>query len=135
LVYLGGALGVNTFLTKGYFDTIPVDIDESARIDGAGHARIFFGLIMRLAMPILIVVFFVSFQSTFNELPIAQVVLPDHGNTTLAVGLRSLVANPLIQQWGLMAAGGVMAAVPMFIVFLLTQRSLVTGMTAGAVKG
>jgi arabinogalactan oligomer/maltooligosaccharide transport system permease protein len=135
LVYLGGALGVNTFLMKGYFDTIPVDIDESARIDGAGHARIFFGLIMRLAMPILIVVFFVSFQSTFNELPIAQVVLPDQSNTTLAVGLRSLVANPLIQQWGLMAAGGVMAAVPMFIVFLLTQRSLVTGMTAGAVKG
>ena len=135
LVYLGGALGVNTFLMKGYFDTIPVDIDESARIDGAGHARIFFGLIMRLAMPILIVVFFVSFQSTFNELPIAQVVLPDQANTTLAVGLRGLVANPLIQQWGLMAAGGVMAAVPMFIVFLLTQRSLVTGMTAGAVKG
>ena len=62
-------------------------------------------------------------------------MLPDQANTTLAVGLRGLVANPLIQQWGLMAAGGVMAAVPMFIVFLLTQRSLVTGMTAGAVKG
>ena len=62
---------------KGYFDTIPVDIDESARIDGAGHVRIFFDLIMRLSLPILVVVFFVSFQSTFNELPIAQVVLPD----------------------------------------------------------
>ena len=82
LVYLGGALGVNTFLMKGYFDTIPVDIDESARIDGAGHVRIFFGLIMRLALPILVVVFFVSFQSTFNELPIASVVLPDQHNTT-----------------------------------------------------
>ena len=98
LVYLGGALGVNTFLMKGYFDTIPVDIDESARIDGAGHARIFFGLILRLAMPILVVVFFVSFQSTFNELPIAQVVLPDAQNTTLAVGLNGLVSNPLIQS-------------------------------------
>ena len=63
LVYLGGALGVNTFLMKGYFDTIPDDIDESARMDGAGHARIFFGLILRLAMPILVVVFFVSFQA------------------------------------------------------------------------
>jgi len=135
LVYLGGALGVNTFLMKGYFDTIPVDIDESARIDGAGHVRIFFGLIMRLALPILVVVFFVSFQSAFNELPLAQVVLPDAGNTTLAVGLNGLVSNPLVQQWGLMAAGGVMAAVPLFLLFLFTQKSLVTGLTAGAVKG
>lgn len=135
LVYLGGALGVNTFLMKGYFDTIPVDIDESARIDGAGHVQIFFGLIMRLALPILVVVFFVSFQSAFNELPLAQVVLPDAGNTTLAVGLNGLVSNPLIQQWGLMAAGGVMAAVPLFLLFLFTQKSLVTGLTAGAVKG
>jgi len=135
LVYLGGALGVNTFLMKGYFDTIPVDIDESARIDGAGHARIFFGLILRLATPILVVVFFVSFQSTFNELAIASVVLPDPANTTLAVGLASLVSNPLIQQWGLMAAGGLIMAIPLVIVFLFTQKSLVTGLTAGAVKG
>lgn len=135
LVYLGGALGVNTFLMKGFFDTIPVDIDESARIDGAGHARIFFGLILRLALPILVVVFFVSFQSTFNELPIASIVMPNNENTTLAVGLNGLVSNPNIQLWGLMAAGGVIAAIPLFIVFLITQRSLVTGLTAGAVKG
>ena len=135
LVYLGTRSGVNTFLMKGYFDTIPVDIDESARIDGAATTRIFFGLVMRLSMPILIVVFFVTFQSTFNELPIAQVVLPDAQNTTLAVGLNGLVSNPLVQQWGLMAAGGLMAAIPLFIVFLITQRSLVTGLTSGAVKG
>ena len=117
------------------FDTIPVDIDESARIDGAGHVRIFFGLILRLAVPILIVVFFVSFQSTFNELPIASVVLPDAQNTTAAVGLNSLVSNPLIQNWGLMAAGGVMMAIPLFALFLGVQKYLVTGLTAGAVKG
>jgi arabinogalactan oligomer/maltooligosaccharide transport system permease protein len=135
LVYLGGALGVNTFLMKGYFDTIPVDIDESARIDGAGHVKIFFGLIMRLALPILVVVFFVSFTSIFNELPMAQQILPDSNNTTLAVGLSGLISNPLLQQWGLMAAGGLMAAIPMLIVFAVTQRSLTTGLTAGAVKG
>jgi arabinogalactan oligomer/maltooligosaccharide transport system permease protein len=135
LIYLGGALGVNTFLMKGYFDTIPVDLDESARIDGAGHFRIFADLIMRLALPILVVVFFVSFQSTFNELPIAQVTLSDQQNSTAAVGLNALVANPLIQEWGLMAAGGVMMAIPLFALFLLTQKSLVTGLTAGAVKG
>ena len=135
LIYLGGALGVNTFLMKGYFDTIPIDLDESARIDGAGHFRVFADLIMRLALPILVVVFFVSFQSTFNELPIAQVTLSDQQNTTAAVGLNSLVANPLIQEWGLMAAGGVMMSIPLFTLFLLTQKSLVTGLTAGAVKG
>lgn len=135
LIYLGGALGVNTFLMKGYFDTIPVDLDESARIDGAGHVRIFFDLILRLALPILVVVFFVSFQATFNELPVAQVTLSDSQNTTASVGLFSLVSNPLIQEWGLMAAGGVMTAIPLFTLFLLTQKSLVTGLTAGAVKG
>jgi arabinogalactan oligomer / maltooligosaccharide transport system permease protein len=135
LVYLGTALGVNTFLMKGYFDTIPVEIDESARIDGAGHARIFFGLVLRLAVPILIVVYFVTFQATFNELPIAQVVLPDQQNTTVDVGLYGLVSNPLVQQWGLVAAGGVMAAIPLFVLFLLVQKQLVTGLTSGAVKG
>ena len=95
----------------------------------------FFDLILRLSLPILIVVFFVSFQSTFNELPIAQVTLPDSQNTTAAVGLDGLVSNPLIQEWGLMAAGGVMMAIPLFVLFLIIQKSLVTGLTAGAVKG
>jgi arabinogalactan oligomer / maltooligosaccharide transport system permease protein len=135
LIYLGGALGVNTFLMKGYFDTIPVDLDESARIDGAGHFRVFADLIMRLALPILVVVFFVQFQATYNELPIAQVTLSDSENTTAAVGLNSLVSNPQIQEWGLMAAGGVMMSIPLFALFLLTQKSLVTGLTSGAVKG
>lgn len=135
LVYLGGALGVNTFLMKGFFDTIPVDIDESARIDGAGHVRIFFGLILRLAAPVLTVVFFTSFAATFNELAIAGVILPDLQNTTLAVGMNSLVSNPLRQDWGLFAAGSTIAAIPLFLLFLFTQRSLVTGLTAGAVKG
>ena len=62
-------------------------------------------------------------------------MLPDSSNTTTAVGLYSLVSNPLIQNWGMMAAGGLMAAVPLFILFLFTQKSLVTGLTAGAVKG
>ena len=61
--------------------------------------------------------------------------LSDQQNTTAAVGLNSLVSNPLIQEWGLMAAGGVMMSIPLFTLFLLTQKSLVTGLTAGAVKG
>jgi arabinogalactan oligomer/maltooligosaccharide transport system permease protein len=135
LVYLGGTLGVNTYLMKGFFDTIPVEIDESARIDGASHVRIFFGMILRLSAPILTVVFFVTFTGMFNELAIASVVLPDQRDTTLAVGLYSYVSNPLRQEWGLFAAGALMAAIPMLIVFAFAQRQLVTGLTAGAVKG
>ncbi len=135
LVYLGGSLGVNTYLMKGFFDTIPVEIDESARIDGASHVRIFFGMILRLAAPILTVVFFITFTGMFNELAIAQVVLADQRNTTLAVGLYSYVSNPLRQEWGFFAAGALMAAIPVLIVFAFAQKQLVTGLTAGAVKG
>ncbi|MGV1003886.1 MAG: sugar ABC transporter permease [Candidatus Nanopelagicales bacterium] len=135
LVYLGGALGVNTFLMKGFFDTIPVEIDESARIDGASHVRIFFGMILRLSAPILTVVFFTGFTGIFNELAIASIVLPNQQNTTLAVGLNSFVSNPLRQEWGLFAAGALMAAIPLVAVFMLTQKQLTTGLTAGAVKG
>ncbi len=135
LVYFGGTLGVNTYLMKGFFDTIPVEIDESARIDGASHVRIFFGMILRLAMPILTVVFFVTFTSMFNELAIASVILPNQQETTLAVGLNTYVSNPLRQEWGYFAAGALMAAIPLLIVFSFAQRSLVTGLTAGSVKG
>jgi arabinogalactan oligomer/maltooligosaccharide transport system permease protein len=134
IIYLGGSLGVNTYLMKGFFDTIPVEIDESAKIDGASHVRIFFTLILRLASPVLVVVFFVTFTGMFNELAIARTLLPDIRNTTLAVGLNSYVSGNL-QEWGLFAAGALMAAIPMLLVFAFSQKYLTTGLTAGAVKG
>ncbi len=134
LIYLGGSLGVNTYLMKGFFDTIPVEIDESAKIDGASHVRIFFSLILRLSAPVLVVVFFVTFTFMFNELAIARTLLPDIRNTTLAVGLNSYVSGNN-QQWGLFAAGAIMAAIPMLLVFSFSQKYLTTGLTAGAVKG
>jgi arabinogalactan oligomer/maltooligosaccharide transport system permease protein len=120
---------------KGFFDTVPIEIDESARIDGASHVRIFFGMILRLSLPVLTVVFFTSFTGLFNELAIAQLVMSDLRDTTLAVGLNSYVSNPLRQNWGFFAAGSLMAAIPLVIVFLATQKNLVGGLTAGAVKG
>jgi arabinogalactan oligomer/maltooligosaccharide transport system permease protein len=134
LIYLGGSLGVNTYLMKGFLDTIPVEIDESAKIDGASHVRIFFGLILRLASPVLVVVFFVTFTFVFNELAIAQTLLPETSNTTLAVGLQTYVSGNL-QEWGKFAAGALIGAIPMIAVFAVAQKYLVTGMTAGAVKG
>ncbi len=134
IIYLGGSLGVNTYLMKGFFDTIPIEIDESAKMDGASHVRIFFTLVLRLATPVLVVVFFVTFTAMFNELAIARTLMPDIRNTTLANGLNTYVSGNL-QEWGLFAAGALMAAIPMLLVFAFSQKYLTTGLTAGAVKG
>nr|WP_082510575.1 sugar ABC transporter permease [Leifsonia sp. Leaf325] len=134
MVYLGGALGVNTFLMYGFFNTIPASIDEAAKIDGAGHARIFFTIILRLVAPILAVVALLSFIATFGDYVIASVVLIDPDKQTLAVGLVKLVSNPRYADWSAFSAGAIMAAVPVVVLFLLLQRYIVGGLTAGAVK-
>ncbi|WP_341973738.1 sugar ABC transporter permease [Microbacterium sp. LWO13-1.2] len=134
LVYLGGALGVNTYLMYGFFNTLPMELDEAARIDGAGHARIFFTMILPLVAPILAVVALLSFIGTVNEYVIASVILGDVEQQTLVVGLTKLVANPRYADWSAFSAGAVMAAIPVMILFLFLQRYIVGGLTAGSVK-
>lgn len=134
MVYLGGALGVNTYLIYGYFNSIPASIDEAAKIDGAGHAQIFFRIILRLAAPILAVVGLIQFISVVGEYVIASVVLTDPNNLTAAVGLFSFVAQQFSNNWSLFAAGAVVTATPVIILFLLLQRFIVGGLTAGSVK-
>ena len=97
MVYLGGALGVNTFLMYGFFNTIPASIDEAAKIDGAGHARIFFTIILRLAAPILAVVALLSFIFTVNEFVVASVLLIDTEKQTLAVGPHEARVEPAVR--------------------------------------
>jgi len=134
MVYLGGALGVNTYLMYGFFNTIPIEIDEAAKIDGAGHARVFFSIILRLVAPVLAVVGLLSFISSMNDYVIASVVLIDPEKQTLAVGLYRMVSNPNYADWSAFAAGAVMSALPVVILFLFLQKYIVGGLTAGAVK-
>ena len=136
IIYLGGALGVNTWLIKGYFDTIPRDLDESALIDGASHAQIFFKVVLPLAAPILAVVALITFVFTINEFLVASVVLGqgDDENFTLAVGMFRFIDGQG-GEWGQFAAGSVMAGIPVVLLFLFLQRYIVSGLTAGAVKG
>ncbi|MFE6256282.1 sugar ABC transporter permease [Agromyces sp. NPDC057865] len=134
MVYLGGALGVNTFLMYGFFNTVPASIDEAAKIDGAGHARIFFTIILRLAAPILAVVALLSFIFSVNEFVVASVLLIDTEKQTLAVGLTKLVSNPRYADWSAFSAGAVLAALPVVALFLFLQKYIVGGLTAGAVK-
>ncbi|MGB4136082.1 MAG: sugar ABC transporter permease [Microbacterium sp.] len=134
MVYLGGALGANTYLMYGYFNTVPVEIDEAAKIDGAGHAQIFFTMILRLVAPILAVVGLLSFIATTGEYVIASIVLTDPQTQTLAVGLYSFVSQQFSNNWGVFAAGAVISAIPVMIVFLLLQRYIVGGLVSGSGK-
>lgn len=136
IIYLGGALGVNTWLIKGYFDTIPRDLDESALIDGASHGQIYFRVILPLAAPILAVVALITFVFTINEFLVASVVLGQGNdeNYTLAVGMFRFIDGQG-GEWGQFAAGSVMAGFPVVLLFLFLQRYIVSGLTAGAVKG
>jgi arabinogalactan oligomer / maltooligosaccharide transport system permease protein len=135
LVYLGGALGVQAWLMKGFFDTIPPELDESARVDGATPAQIFWGVVMPLATPVLAVVALISFVFTLNEFVIASALLQTSTHLTLPVGMNGMVTNQYDQTWGPFTAGALMAAVPVVILFLFLQRWIIGGLTQGAVKG
>lgn len=134
LVYLGGALGVNTYLMYGFFNTVPVSIDEAAKIDGASHARIFFTIILRLVAPILAVVGLLSFIATTSEFVIASIVLTSPETQTLAVGLYQFVSQETSTNWTIFSAGAVLAAIPVMALFLYLQKYIIGGLTAGSVK-
>ena len=134
LVYLGGALGVNTYLMYGFFNTVPISIDEAAKIDGASHAQIFFGIILRLVAPILAVVGLLSFVASTSEFVVASVVLQQPSTQTLAVGLYQFVTQETSKNWTLFAAGAVISAIPVMALFLFLQRFIIGGLTAGSVK-
>ena len=135
LVFLGGALGVNAWLMKGFFDTIPAELDESARVDGATPAQIFWGVIMPLAAPVLAVVGIITFVFLMNEFIITSALLQTKDKFTLPVGMRAYINEKYAEQWGPFAAGAVLAAVPVAILVMLFQRFFVRGLTSGAVKG
>ena len=135
LIYLGGALGSNTFLMYGFFNTIPHELNEAAKIDGATHAQIFWGIIMRLVTPILAVVGLLSFVGSYGEFILARIVLARPENYTLAVGLYVWGSDERNAPWGLFAAGAVLAAIPIILLFMYLQKYIVSGLTAGGVKG
>ena len=133
-VYLGGALGSNTFLLYGFFTSIPRSLDEAAMIDGATHAQTFWTIIMPLVRPVLAVVGLLSFISSLGDFVIARVVLQSPEQLTLAVGMYNWAADARNAPWGIFAAGSVIAAVPVILLFQYLQKYIVSGLTAGGVK-
>jgi len=135
VVYLGGVMSVNVWFMKGFFDTIPVELDESARVDGATPAQIFWGVVLPLGAPVLAVVGLLSFIFTINEFILASALLQTPQHFTLPVGMRGFIDQQYDQHWGPFAAGVLIAAVPAALLFIFLQRYIVQGLTAGSVKG
>ena len=134
LVYLGGVLGVNTWLMKGFLDSIPDSLDESARVDGATPSQVFWAVILPLAAPVLAVVGLISYIFSINEFIIASVLLDSTDKLTMTVGLYGFINDKYAQQWGTFCAGVILAAIPVVILFFFLQRFFTEGV-AGAVKG
>ncbi|MDR8411918.1 sugar ABC transporter permease [Nonomuraea sp. 3-1Str] len=136
LLYLGGALGANTWLMKGFLDTVPKELDEAATVDGATHAQIFWRVILPLVTPILAVTGLLAFIGIMSEFIMASVFLRDPASKTLAVGMYGMIAGDQRNaNFGMFAAGTLITAIPTVGVFLWLQKFIVSGLTAGAVKG
>jgi ABC-type maltose transport system permease subunit len=135
LVYLGGAMGINIWLMKGFFDSIPRDIDESAMVDGASHWQVFTRLLLPLMRPIIVVVSILTFIFVYGDFVMARVLLKTTAQYPLTVGLWIFTSGQFAQQWGVFAAGALIGALPIVIVYILLQDQIVGGLTQGAVKG
>ncbi len=134
LIYTGGALGFNTWLMKGFFDSIPRELDEAAIIDGASRWEVFYKIILPLARPILAVIGILTFIGTYGEFLVARVMLKGNEQYTLMVGLFNFTQGRA-NEWGVICAASLVGALPIVIFFFITQRQLVSGLAAGAVKG
>jgi arabinogalactan oligomer/maltooligosaccharide transport system permease protein len=135
LVYLGGSLGGGTYLMYGFFNTVPRELDEAAKIDGATHTQIYFKIILRLVAPVLAVMALLSFIGTFGDYVLASIVFNTTDQYTVAVGLNLLLADPWSKNWAMFAAGAVMSSLPIVILFVSLQKYITNGLTGGAVKG
>ncbi|GAB2539312.1 sugar ABC transporter permease [Gracilibacillus alcaliphilus] len=135
LVYLGGQIPFNAWLVKGYFDTIPRELDEAAKIDGAGHLRVFWSIMLPLAKPILAVVALFNFMMPLFDFLLPSIILSSQDNYTLAVGLFNFINDQFANNFTRFAAGSILIAVPVATVYLFLQRFLISGLTAGGTKG
>lgn len=133
LVYATTAIPFCVWMLKGYFDTIPIEIEESALIDGASRLTIFLRIILPLAKPAIAITALFSFMTAWNEFILASVFMEAESNYTAPVGLRFFVGG-FSSQWGYFAAGSVIVSVPVVVLFLYLQKYLVSGLTAGSVK-
>lgn len=135
LIYSGGGIASNTFILKGYIDSISMDLDDAARIDGCSNMDVYRLIIMPIARPMLTIIALWSFIGPFMDFLLAKVLLTNPGSYTLAVGLFTLINDFRTINQPAFAAGGLLTAIPIVILFMALQKQLVAGLTSGSVKG
>jgi arabinogalactan oligomer/maltooligosaccharide transport system permease protein len=129
MVYLGGAIGFNTWLMKGFMDSIPFSLDEAAVVDGASHWQVFTRVVLPLSRPVLPVIFMLTFISIYNEYILAAVILRDTDRYTLPVGMQLFAQSQYTAKWGQLAAAAALGAAPIVAVWLFMQDQIVSGLT------
>jgi arabinogalactan oligomer/maltooligosaccharide transport system permease protein len=135
LIYVGGQIPMNTYLLKGYFDSIPLDLDESAKLDGASNTRIFLQILLPLSRPMLAVVAMNGFTGPLGDFALSSVLLRNPEYYTLPIGLYKLVTDKMGASYTTFAAGAILISIPIALVFIALQKHFVSGLTAGGTKG
>lgn len=134
ILVLAGGSAFNIWLLKSYIDGLPVELDEAAFVDGAGHWIVYSRIILPLAVPQLVVIFLFSFIGTYSEYVISSVFLQSPGKQTLAIGLQSFITNQFAAHWTLFSAAAVISSLPIMFIFMVLQRFIQNGLVAGGVK-
>jgi arabinogalactan oligomer/maltooligosaccharide transport system permease protein len=134
LVYATTAIPFAIFQLKGAIETIPVDLEEAAMVDGATRFQAFVKVVLPAARPAIAVTALFAFMSAWNEFILAATLLSRKSAFTLPIVLQSYVGEHLA-NWGVFAAGALLVSAPVMILFYIVQRQLISGLTAGGVKG
>jgi arabinogalactan oligomer/maltooligosaccharide transport system permease protein len=134
IVYATTSIPFSVWMLKGYFDTIPKELEEAAVIEGASAGKIFWRIVLPLAKPAVAITALFSFMTSWNEFILAATFMDKESMYTAPVGLRFFVGG-FSQQWGYFAAGSIIVSIPVVLLFLYLQKYLVSGLTAGGVKG
>ncbi len=134
LIYAGTTIPFNAWLMRGYFDALPIDIEESAYLDGANHWQAFTRIAFPLCVPMVVVVFLFNLISFYNDYFLASILLSGNQMYTVALGMR-FFTQPYAENWSMFAAASLIACVPIMIIFYSLQRFLVQGLARGAIKG
>lgn len=134
-IYVAGSSGINVLLVKAYIDSIPIELDESALVDGATPWQTFRHIILPIMTPIVITIGVLTFIAAYGDFVIARVLLKSSENLTVMVGLQLFQTDRFDRDFGMITAGAVLAAIPIILIYIPLQKYVIDGLTAGSVKG
>ena len=134
-LYIGGGIPMNAWLMKGYFDTVPISLDESAKLDGAGHFRRLWQIVLPLVRPMIAIQALWAFMGPFGDFILSKFLLREKEFYTVAVGLQTFISDPRNLKISYFAAGAILIALPISILFFFLQKNFVSGLTSGGDKG